>query len=286
MIDVKALSADFTDGRMDKAAELFKNFGKGCPTVVWHPSDFDFNHPTIQSFSRSVRSIGASDQGVPLAQFNELNLESYSPWMMRLRVVPGENDFEYLQYGERITNSYGRDLTGCRTSSFEGYVRIFFQALYCAAVERQQWVLSRHQPPSTVFVHFWNRLIIPLIDESGSVIELAALNVPENELRTGFQALPDPILVLNREGRILFSNTAAEKLFGAKEFASNDIHVPEYCGFEYSLPAIEKNPVLQHKAYFEEKISHDKQLIVHFDVTSSVAYYRDDFYFIVTVKPQ
>ncbi len=111
------------------------------------------------------------------------------------------------------------------------------------------------------------------------------INIPDNEFRTGFEALSDPILVLENSGHLVFANRAAKQLFGERNFASERVLISDYCGFEYTLPELEKDPRLQHKTYFAEKVSNNKQLVVHFEVTSSVAYYRGRFFFVVSIKP-
>lgn len=282
---VEDVTADLIQGRLELAAKLFNEAGKSCPTIVWKPSEFDLIHPTIQAFSDLVRSIGTNCQALRLEDFNQLDLEIFKPWMMRVSVIENGSDYEYTQYGEFIAETYGRDLIGHRTSCFTGYIQVFFQAVYSAVIERNEWVLSCHEPPSEVFVHTWRRLVIPLEDETGKICELAVINVPDNEFRAGFEALSEPILVLDDLGVIVFANNAAQRLFGERRFAGKSVSISEYCGLDYELPALEKDPGVQHKAYFQERVSNIKQLIVHFELTSSVAYYRGKFFFVVSVKP-
>lgn len=285
MLSVNDVTRDLVEGRLELTARLFHEAAKSCPTIVWKPSEFDLVHPTIQAFSSSVRTIGVSSKGVRMEQFNALDLESFKPWMMRLRIVENGNDFEYMLYGEFIAEAYGRDLTGHRTSCFRGYVQIFFQAVYSAVLQRNEWVLSCHEPPSEVFVHTWRRLVIPLEDDEGKITELAVINVPDNEFRAGFEALSQPILVLDDLGTIVFANKSAQHLFGERRFAGDTVSVSEYCGLDYELPVLERDPGVQHKTYFQERVSNIKQLVVHFELISNVAYYRGKFFFVVSIKP-
>ncbi|WP_299506768.1 PAS domain-containing protein [uncultured Roseobacter sp.] len=285
MLAVEDVIRDLADGRLELTSRLFNEASKSCPTIVWKPSEFDLIHPTIQAFSSLVRTIGVSSKAVQIKQFDALDLESFKPWMMRLRVVKSGKDFEYVQYGEFIAEAYGSDLTGHRTSCFTGYIQIFFRAVYSAVIKRNEWVLSCHEPPSEVFVHTWRRLVIPLEDDKGEIAELAVINVPDNEFRAGFEALSEPILVLNDLGTIVFANKSAQKLFGERRFSSETVSVSQYCGLDYELPKLEKDPGVQHKTYFQERVSNIKQLIVHFELTSNVAYYRGKFFFVVSIKP-
>ncbi|MFK7881829.1 PAS domain-containing protein [Roseobacter sp.] len=285
MLAVEDVTQDLAGGRLELTARLFNEAAKSCPTIVWKPSEFDLIHPTIQAFSSLVRTVGVSSKAVRIKQFDALDLESFKPWMMRLRVVESGNDFEYMHYGEFIAEAYGRDLTGHRTSCFTGYIQIFFQSVYAAVIKRKEWVLSCHEPPSEVFVHTWRRLVIPLENDKGEITELAVINVPDNEFRAGFEALSEPILVLNDRGTIVFANKSAQQLFGERRFSSETVSVSEYCGLDYELPKLEKDPGVQHKTYFQERVSNIKQLIVHFEMTSNVAYYRGKFFFVVSIKP-
>ncbi|MEN0002413.1 MAG: hypothetical protein AAF940_16170, partial [Pseudomonadota bacterium] len=137
---------------------------------------------------------------------DDLDIHPFSPWVMVLEPVPEQSDFRYLKYGTEIAAMFGRDMTGHCTSEIGGHISDFFVALYAAVIIRKQSVLSVHEPPSGVFATVWRRLIYPLLDENGEVHMIAAVNVPDNELSAGLEALPDPALVTRQDGVLMYAN--------------------------------------------------------------------------------
>jgi PAS domain S-box-containing protein len=108
------------------------------------------------------KSDGLPDEAaIPAALLKRL-----SPHLMRMRPT-GDDDFEYMSYGEAIARMSGFDMTGKKTSDFRGEVGAFFRNAYLEAVAAQQSILTIHRASYAVEVHSWERLICPVRDGAG-----------------------------------------------------------------------------------------------------------------------
>lgn len=209
--------------------------------------------------------------------------QAFEPWLMALEELPGQADFRYLRYGAEIAAIYGRDLTGHYTSDIGGHISEYFIALYAAVLERKQSVLSVHVPPMGVFATVWRRLIFPVLDDIGNVRLIVAVNVPDNELCTGLEALPDPTLVTSEDGVLMYANVSARRLFG--EPALPRQHVSEYCNIDISVPSKIERYAGTELAEISQAVGAHEQMLVHFELRTSATIFRKTPYFVVQLKP-
>jgi PAS domain-containing protein len=276
------LARDLAAGRTDTLGALFGRHGAAAPVVIWAPTEADFAHPAIRAFAR-LCIAAMDDMGrVPRAAFEAADLSHVRDWLMLVDVEGAGADFRYAHYGAEIRATYQRDMTGACASAIGGHVSAFFVALYRAALARRQWALSLHEPPPEVFARRWQRLIVPL-DEGGRITRFAVLNVAENELRMGLEALPDPMLVARADGGMLFANRAARRIFGERSFQQAPVSLPAYSGLDIRLG--EADGGLPATRRDSRAIAVADALIVHFTVTTSPLYYRDRLCWLVALRP-
>lgn len=288
--EIAALSREIIEGRTDALRMLFAAQDASAPILIWDPQARDLRHPVIRSFAAELRKLCGDDGRLTLAAFGAADLAHYKGWMMvlaPLRDAEGAPvDFTYLHYGDEVAATYGRDMSGRRTSEIGGYISSFFRALYQAVIARGQWVKSLHEPPSDVFARIWRRLIVPLYDTAGEVAQLLVLNVADNDLRAGLEAVPDPVMVVRQNGNVTFANRAARSLFGERQFLGAAISLEAYSGLVLDLSQPQDAVVDRRMLTEETQIGVNNNLIVHFRVTRSVIYYRDQLYYLVIAKPE
>jgi hypothetical protein len=151
---------------------------------------------------------------IPDSSLNISKLSQFSDWLMLIDVIDGGADYKYTYYGSGIAEHYGADMGGRLTSEFTGFISTFFVSLYRAAMIRKERVYSIHEPPGSVFVRVWQRLIVPITDACGDVVRFVVLNIPESEMRSGLAANPWPSIAITESGLLLYANPAALELLG------------------------------------------------------------------------
>ena len=277
------LTKTLTDLDYSAVSDLFAQNETGAPTVLWNPSPFDITHPIIKSFSEFMLDEGGLSKSSEEFEIPPLSNRSFAPWIMILEPEPTHPDFRYLQYGAEIAAMFGRDMTGRYTSEIGGHISEFFVALYSAVVIRKQSVLSVHVPPQGVFATVWRRLIFPLMDDFGEVCAIAAVNVPDNELCSGLEALPDPALVTQQNGLLMYANASARRLFG--EPVLPRAHISDYCDMNIELPANAESFAKAESSTMSQTIGSRNQIVVHFELRTSATFFRGTPYFICQLKP-
>ena len=174
-------------------------------------------------------------------------------------------------------------MTGRFTSEIAGHMPKFFIALYSAVMIRKQCVYSIHEPPLGAFATVWRRLIVPLTDETGEVRQIAAVNVPDNELRAGLEAMPDPALVARLDGTLMYANQSARRLFGDLSIPRG--HLSEYCKIDIELPDSAQGLGRVETVSVSSAIGSQNQILVHFEVRISTTCFRGEAFFVVQLKP-
>lgn len=287
---VRDLTEDLIAGRSRGLRALFSAQKASTPLLIWDPQDQDLRHPVVRAFAARMRDLRDASGMVSLATFEAADLSGFDEWMMVLDPVTnaaGETvDFRYRNYGAEVVANYGRDMTGRLTSEIGGYIAVFFTALYLAVMARKQSVKSMHEPPSEVFARIWRRLIVPLHDADGRVVRIAVLNIGDNDLRAGLEAVPDPVMVVQQDGHVTFANRSARTLFGERGFLGDPISLAEYSGIVLDLSQPRESMLDRRVITEETQIGVHNSLIVHFRVTRSVIYYRDRLYYLVIAKPE
>ncbi len=205
------LAGSIFRGQTDRLAALFYAHRARPPHVVWSPNRHDLASDIFEEVLDHVWSLPVH-AGLPLSESFDVSRAPHARWLMHLDIEGFGRDFRYLHYGAGISEYYGRDMRGRRASEFGGHISQFFIALYRAAMQRRQIVLSEHEPPRSVFVRLWRRLIVPLVDGRGFVVRFAVTNLPENHLRSGLEVVPFPVVVADADRTIRFANEPARRL--------------------------------------------------------------------------
>ncbi len=229
------LAASLFLGRLDRLAELFASAYGRPPHVVWSPSARELRSEAFDAFLAYCLSL-PSHAGLPLASAFVAEETPGPGWLMLVEIEGFGRDFVYRAYGQNIADCYGRDMQGRRATEFGGHISRFFIALYRAAMQRRQVVLSEHEPPLSVFVRLWRRLIVPLVDRRGFVTHFAVMNLPENHLRAGLEVIPFPCIVADADRVVRFANDAARRLVGATDRRDHGVALASFLKVELDLP--------------------------------------------------
>ena len=217
------------DSGEDAFRVLFNSAGFAAPRVTWSPGRHELRHPAQGRFAAICDRMRDATGHVTERNFDLGKFGSLVDRMMVL--VPDGAHYRYVHYGREIARHYGRDPTGGSTADFPAHITRFFDLVYQAASERREWVLTEHEPPTPVFVRLWRRLIVPVMVVSGErVVRFVALNLAENELRSGLELLPDPVFVTDGERAVLFANSAARKEFGLPDLHLSGPRLGELAG--------------------------------------------------------
>lgn len=279
---VEAMAQSIAGNDMTSVETFFAAHGVQQPRVVWRPSMSALASPILRSFAEVCDILGDPDGSIPQSGFDLDAFDGLERWMMVLR-RKGDH-FEYSHYGAEIRDHYGRDMTGKTTADFGGYISVFFAALYHAATLRRERLMSEHEPPQRVFVRAWRRLILPLVDDSGTVTGFAAANIPDNELRAGLEMITDPVFVTDRSAQVLYANAAADQYFSVPTGPLPDlVHLT---GFE--LKGIKPPEVLLARREQVERLElthRQTGLMERVALTVSAAEHRGHAYYVLHVRP-
>ncbi|WP_439573667.1 diguanylate cyclase [Phreatobacter sp.] len=106
---------------------------------------------------------------VPFAPFDPLELGPAADEMIVL--VPMEDgDYLYAHYGKQVASHVGLDMTGQRSSKFQGPIGDFFRECNERAIASGTPLFTLHRSSFAAQVHLWERLVLPCRDEDGTPI--------------------------------------------------------------------------------------------------------------------
>ncbi|NMM42856.1 hypothetical protein HH303_00090 [Rhodospirillaceae bacterium KN72] len=152
------------------------------PQIVWHPDPDSLPFPLLTSFVRSWRDMPRVDGGLPsVDDFDIVDFRKPMKYLMYLDVLDGGADFQYRVYGTGISQVSGFDLTGMRLSEthIPPVTRDFMMACYGAVVSRRDLLFTEHHPPVHFKIATWSRVLAPLVDATGAVARIVAINYPD-----------------------------------------------------------------------------------------------------------
>jgi PAS domain-containing protein len=218
---VDLIADSLTPGHPDAVRDLFNSAGARAPEVIWSPDDAELRSPLLRQFASICQRYKTADGRIPTTAVRLEDFGGLTERLMIIDLVDDGKDFRYTFYGAGICDYYGHDMVGRLTSDIGGHIATFFSGLYKAVLRRGEIVYSEHEPPITVFVRVWQRLIVPLTDSNGKIARFIVINVPDNELRTGLELMVDPVFVVTAEEKITYANRAAKTLFNLSQSRPN-----------------------------------------------------------------
>ncbi len=236
--DLNQLVADLAP-HGESVAQLFKNQLARAPWIVWSPERRDITHPMVRRFYDRCETLPAAKGGVAETDVDLDHFGSLADWMTVVRVDPESDRLTYAVYGQSLRRIAGRDMTGLSPADLRHYNGEFVTAVYLAARNRNLIVLTEHEPAPDVFVHRWQRLIVPM-HSGGAVTGFLTMGAPENEMRAGLEIISDPVFVMDADQRIFFVNRAGAELF---DVSQTDAHGRTFFDVSGISIEIEKSPM-------------------------------------------
>lgn len=131
---------------------------------------------SVLGYWRSLPQAG----GVPnVLRVEPSELIAMLGYLMLIDIDDENDDYRYALYGSKVAQTSGFDLTG--KSLWQGRtsrsIQIFTAACYVAARQLRLPVYSVHEPPPSMTLSHWHRLILPLGRE-GEIKRFLVCNVP------------------------------------------------------------------------------------------------------------
>lgn len=251
------------------------------PRILWDPAADDVAHPVLRSF---LRSCAGESFPLPLDWADGDTFGTLAEFGLLLERIPGQDDFVYLHYGAEIAAAYGTSMRGRRVSDLGGHVAQFFLALYLAAIERRQSVLSVHEPPRQVFVRAWHRVILPLADATGEIRRFAVVNLPDNELRAGLDTIPEAVMVVAADGMVCFANRAACLMFDKPRSPLAGSSFAAFTGLKIDLPRDPEALVVTGGQVKQRCMRLSGQRVLPVELTVGATVYREAPFLVITAR--
>lgn len=154
--------------------------GMGLPRLIWTPEPDDLEHEPLRFLMDYWHGMRRGDGLPSAAGIDPVKMRPVLGNVMLLDVLDGGADFRYRLYGSNIAERAGFDMTGKRVSDIKtgGAVATFFRHIYQAVLKRRQPIYTQHQPPVTIAVTTWYRLILPLAEADAEINRLLVGNIP------------------------------------------------------------------------------------------------------------
>ncbi len=161
-------------------AEVFAEHGAEAPIVIWNPSQEQLMSEPPRHALAHWSALAAGSRLPGYQQVDPVDLRPALGYVLLLDVLEGGQDFSYRLFGSTIGRVSGFDMTGKRLSEHpaSAYVTEFSLAVGRAAVRRRAPVYTVRRPVGAQDTSLWERLVLPLVDEDGSLARLMVVSTP------------------------------------------------------------------------------------------------------------
>ena len=270
-------------GNMDALNRIFLDHGARAPDVIWDPKRGDLRNSLLRQFHDTATRLGDENGTLTV---ETLQLEKFGQLMDWLMLVEknADGEFTYLYYGRAIADAYGQDMSGKTVEAFGGHITSFFAALYDAVSERGVWAYSEHEPPKSVFVRSWHRLIVPLAGREGNVSRYLVMNVPENELSAGLELMVDPVFVIGEDKEVIYFNSAAQQLFKLSRKGDTPKSLEALTGIELDARMTPSEMLKARRREDSTELATRGAIVERLIVTTSAAQLRGSAYYVVVMR--
>lgn len=149
------------------------------PALQWSPEEADLDSEILVFLRRYWRERMRGDD-LPLSrEIDALDLVPALGYVMLMEPVKGGVDFRYRVYGSRIVDYSKVEMTGkCVWDVPSPWVATYFAATYRAVCIRREPLYTFHRSRLDQLFAQWERLILPFVDDNGTVDRLLVGNVP------------------------------------------------------------------------------------------------------------
>jgi hypothetical protein len=185
-------TADIVAGDMAAIRAVFVDHGAQPPVLVWNPSLDHVSEDTMRFLAQYWRDIAHAGTLPHIKRIDPVELRPALGYVLLLDAIEGGHDFRYRLYGSIVARVSGFDMTGKKLSEMpvSTYVREFGIASYRAALQRREPVYTERNPVGAAHTTSWQRIALPLVDDSGAVVRFLVGTTPiasdGRPLRTAF----------------------------------------------------------------------------------------------------
>ncbi|MEM9791932.1 MAG: hypothetical protein AAF848_03245 [Pseudomonadota bacterium] len=277
-------AAPGTEIDLDKINRDFATVGARRPWISWAPQKEDLTDPLIQQFASICAQHAGSDGTLRIETVKLAWFASLKDWIMVLNVDRETDILQYAYYGAGIADSYGEDMTGRKTTDFKGYVGAFFTAIYREMIRTRVSVFSEHEPPAQVFVRSWRRYAVPVLDANDNVVQIIAINMPQNDLRAGLEIITDPVLLLDKNQVVHFTNTAADKKFNLDRGGNGTRSLNDLTGIALTTTHSPEEMIGRRIVQNEVLLDMTQGLVDDYQVSISATTYRKRSFYVLVFR--
>jgi hypothetical protein len=167
-------------GDIAPIAAVFADHGAPAPEFVWDPAVGQASAEALCFLTSYWRGIAAEGQLPHLRQIDPTELRPALGYVMLLDAVDEGRDFRYRLYGSIIASISGFDMTGKLLSEHPSspYTIEFSIATNRAVLRRRRPIYTVRSPVGAEQTMSWQRVVLPLVDDSGTVVRLLAGTAP------------------------------------------------------------------------------------------------------------
>lgn len=166
-------------GSRQRIDRLFDLIESDLPDLAWSPAEADLVSAELSFLRGYWMERRQGDLPPPARIIDALDLKPALGSLMLLEPAPDGGDFRYRVYGSRIVGYSKVEMTGkCVWDVPSPHVAAFFVATYRAVSLRREPLHAGHRTLLDRSHAYWERLILPFVDDEGTVTRLLVGNVP------------------------------------------------------------------------------------------------------------
>ena len=165
-------TAGIVAGDIAAVVRVFAQHGAPAPALAWNPVIDDFQAEPLRVLGAYWRGIAGAGALPHMKLIDPAGLRPALGYVMLLDAVDQGRDFRYRLYGSIVSGISGFDMTGKLLSEHpaNAYVTEFGIATYRAALQRREPVYTERSPVGAAQTTLWQRLALPLVDDSAAVV--------------------------------------------------------------------------------------------------------------------
>ncbi len=253
------------------------------PTVKWHPETRDLSNPILRGFHSFCQSLTFEDDTIDFDAFRAELPEHFLNFLAILRPVHSSPAFVFEHFGEDIMSTRSRNLTGETTEGLDSHIRVLLETLSAATLQAKAPVLCVHEPVRDAFATTRTSYIRGLTAANGEDPRVACLTVNDNVLQPGLDALSEPAFVVRGDGKVVFANEMAQRMFGFRAFPGDPVTLAEYTGIDFApSPEASADGVFLKE---ERQICVLDKLLVDMSLSARMVLFRDEPVFVILARP-
>ena len=164
-------AAQVAAGDLYAIRAAFAAAGADGPHIVWRPTLAELGPAPLRLLLSHWTALKGARALPHFSQIDPLEMQPALGYIALVDVLENGRDFHYRLFGTAIALVSGFDMTGRRLSAYPAsdYIVEFFRAVYRAVLQRQEPVLTVHNPPAAVSTTIWHRLVLPMAGASGQL---------------------------------------------------------------------------------------------------------------------